>query len=54
MPMMRWDGAALSVAFESRSRGNAFLAEPECADGILTVTAFGEDGDEQVFARVEG
>lgn len=50
--LMRWDGTALSTAFESRSRGNAFLAEPECADGILTVTAFGEDGDEQVFAAV--
>lgn len=50
--LMRWDGSALTVAFESRSRGNAFLAEPECADGILTVTAFGEDGDEQVTAPV--
>ena len=49
---MRWDGATLSVAYESDSQGNAFLGRPECADGILTISSFGEDGDEQVSASV--
>ena len=49
---MRWDGSALSVAYESESTGNAFLGEPECADGIVTVSSFGEAGDEQVWAEV--
>lgn len=50
--LMRWDGNELSVAYESTSTGNAFLGRPECADGILTVSSFGEDGDEQVSASV--
>jgi hypothetical protein len=50
--LMRWDGTALSVAYESESTGNAFLGEPECADGIVTVSSFGESGDEQVWAEV--
>ena len=27
-------------------------AKPECADGVLTISSFGEDGDEQVWASV--
>lgn len=50
--LMRWDGAALSVAYESDSSGNAFLGRPECADGIITISSFGEKGDEQVSASV--
>ena len=50
--LMRWDGAELSVAYESASTGNAFLGEPACADGVLTVSSFGEAGDEQVRADV--
>ena len=50
--LMRWDGTDLSVAYESASKGNAFLGRPECADGILTISSFGEDGDEQVSASV--
>ena len=50
--LMRWDGAALTVAYESASTGNAFLGEPGCADGVLTVSSFGEAGDEQVRAEV--
>lgn len=50
--LMRWDGAALSVAYESESKGNAFLGTPECADGIITISSYGEDGDEQVSANV--
>ena len=50
--LMRWDGTTLSVAYESDSLGNAFLGKPECADGILTISSFGQDGDEQVSASV--
>lgn len=50
--LLRWDGTTLSVAYESASKGNAFLGRPECADGILTISSFGEDGDEQVSASV--
>jgi hypothetical protein len=50
--LMRWDGTSLSVAYESASRGNAFLGRPECADGIITISSYGEDGDEQVSANV--
>ena len=50
--LMRWDGTELTVAYESTSTGNAFLGRPECADGILTISSFGEGGDEQVSASV--
>lgn len=50
--LMRWDGTELTVAYESASRGNAFLGRPACADGILTISSFGEGGDEQVSASV--
>ena len=50
--LLRWDGTALTVAYESPSTGDAFLGDPECADGILTISAFGEEGDEQVSASV--
>ncbi|MEO5664329.1 MAG: hypothetical protein ABIR39_13690 [Nocardioides sp.] len=50
--LMRWDGTTLSVAYESKSKGNAFLGTPECADGIITISSYGEDGDEQVSANV--
>lgn len=50
--LMRWDGAELTVAYESTSKGDAFLGTPECADGILTLTSFGAGGDEQVSASV--
>ncbi len=50
--LMRWNGEDLSVAFESTSIGNTFIGEPECADGIVTLNVFGEEGDEQVSASV--
>lgn len=50
--LMRWDGTDLSVAYESTSTGDAFLGQPECADGILTLTSYGDEGDEQVSASV--
>ena len=42
------------VVYETRGLGDAFLAPPECADGVLTVTAYAETGDGRVWARVPG
>lgn len=51
--LMRWTAAhTLEVAYESASVGNAFLGEPTCGGGVLTVTSYGEQGDEQVWAPV--
>ena len=50
---MRWTpDHALEVAYESRSVGNAFLGEPACGGGVLTLSSYGEQGDEQVWANV--
>ena len=50
---MRWTpDHTLEVAYESASTGNAFLGEPTCGGDVLTVTAYGEQGDEQVWAPV--
>lgn len=51
--LMRWDGAQLTTAYESTSKGEAFLGDPECADGVLTLSSFGRAGDEQVWASVD-
>ncbi|RYP85365.1 hypothetical protein EKO23_12850 [Nocardioides guangzhouensis] len=53
--LMRWtpDGE-LQVVYESSGEGEAFLAAPACADGILTVRSFAEGGDEQVWATAPG
>ena len=52
--LMRWTPQeSLEIAYESDSRGNAFLGEPTCADGVVTLSSFGEDGDEQVWAPVD-
>lgn len=49
--LLRWTpDATLEVVYESESTGNAFLAPPDCAGGVLTVSAFGEQGDAQVTA----
>lgn len=51
--LMRWSpDRTLEVAYESASTGNVFLGEPACAAGVLTLSSFGEEGDEQVWARV--
>ncbi|MDR7253358.1 hypothetical protein J2X46_002343 [Nocardioides sp. BE266] len=51
--LMRWTpGHTLEVAYESASVGNAFLLEPTCGGGVLTISSFGEKGDEQVWASV--
>ena len=53
--LMRWtpDGE-LQAVYETKGEGEAFLAAPACADGILTVRSFAEGGDEQVWATAPG
>jgi hypothetical protein len=52
--LMRWspDSSSLSVAYESKGTGNAFLAPPRCGGSHLTVTSYSQAGDEQVTTRV--
>ena len=53
--LLRWtpDGE-LEVVYETKGLGDAFLAPPTCGDGVLTVTAYAEGGDERVWATVPG
>jgi hypothetical protein len=48
--LMRWSpqNTSLSIAYESRGTGNAFLSPPRCGGTHLTVTAYSQAGDEQV------
>ncbi|PKH37877.1 hypothetical protein SAMN05192575_101947 [Nocardioides alpinus] len=51
--LMRWTpDHTLEIAYESASVGNAFLGEPACGGGVLTLSSFGERGDELVWAPV--
>ncbi|GAA1914012.1 hypothetical protein [Nocardioides hwasunensis] len=51
--LMRWTADhTLEIAYESASTGNAFLGEPACAGGVVTLSSFGDEGDEQVWAPV--
>jgi hypothetical protein len=51
--LMRWTpDHTLEVAYESASTGNAFVGEPACGGGVLTLSSFGEKGDELVWASV--
>ncbi len=51
--LMRWTPRhTLEVAYESASVGEAFLGEPACGGGVLTLSSFGEQGDELVWANV--
>lgn len=51
--LMRWTpGHTLEVAYTSTSVGNAFLGEPACGGGVITLSSFGEQGDETVSATV--
>ena len=51
--LMRWTADhTLEVAYQSESTGNAFLGEPVCGGGVLTLSSFGEEGDSQVWANV--
>ncbi len=40
----------LSVVYEGTSKGNAFLSAPRCGGDAITLTSFGDQGDEQVTA----
>lgn len=40
----------LQISYETGTRGRAFLGEPRCGGDHLTVSAFTDDGDEQVTA----
>lgn len=53
--LMRWtpDGT-LEIVYESPGKGPAFLSPPTCAGNVLTVSAYGEGGDERVTATVPG
>ena len=52
--LMRWTpDHTLEVAYESASTGNAFLGEPTCGGGVLTLSSYGEEGDESVWAAVD-
>ncbi len=42
--------ATLAVVYESASQGNAFLSVPRCGGDAITLTSYGEQGDEQVTA----
>lgn len=48
--LMRWSPSqhALTVAYESKGTGRAFLSPPRCGGTHLTVTAYSQAGDEQV------
>ncbi|CAM3506952.1 hypothetical protein [Nocardioides zeicaulis] len=51
--LMRWTpDHALEVAYASTSTGNAFLGKPVCGGGVITLSSFGEQGDEHVWANV--
>jgi hypothetical protein len=40
----------LAVVYESASQGNAFLSVPRCGGDAITLTSYGDQGDEQVTA----
>jgi hypothetical protein len=52
--LMRWSPAdhALTVAYESKGTGRAFLSPPRCGGTHLTVTAYSQAGDEQVTTSI--
>jgi hypothetical protein len=51
--LMRWTPAhTLEIAYGSAAVGNAFLGEPSCGGGVLTLPSFGDEGDELVWASV--
>lgn len=51
--LMRWSPkGVLEAVYETSGDGQAFLAPPDCAGRVLTLSAFAEGGDEQVYAEV--
>lgn len=53
--LLRWTPEhTLEIVYASPGRGEAFLEAPRCAGSQLTLSAYGEGGDEQVSATVPG
>jgi hypothetical protein len=53
--LLRWTPEhTLEIAYESPGHGEAFLEAPRCGGSALTVSAYGESGDAQVWAYVPG
>lgn len=53
--LLRWTpDSTLEIVYESPGKGPAFLSPPTCAGNVLTVSAYGEGGDERVTATVPG
>jgi hypothetical protein len=53
--LLRWtDDGTLEVAYESPGTGEGFVSAQCAGDAIVTVTAYGEGGDERVSATVPG
>ncbi|KRF12334.1 hypothetical protein ASG90_15245 [Nocardioides sp. Soil797] len=51
--LLRWTpDATLEIVYESPGKGEAFLGQPSCTGNVLTVSAYGEGGDEVVSATV--
>lgn len=49
--VLRWSpSSGLSVVYQSPGLGQAFMTDPRCAGDVLTVSEFGEGGDQQVWA----
>jgi hypothetical protein len=48
--LLRWDpdSSSLTVVYQTRGTGNAFLSPARCGGHHLTVTAYAQAGDEQV------
>lgn len=46
------EAGTTEVVYETRATGRAFLSEPRCGGSDLTITAYSDEGDEQVTARV--
>ncbi len=52
--LMRWAPGthSLTIAYQSKGTGNAFLSPARCGGTHLTVTAYSQAGDEQVTTRL--
>ncbi|MDN5895441.1 MAG: hypothetical protein L0H93_15630 [Nocardioides sp.] len=53
--MLRWTPEhTLEIVYESPGKGQAFLSPPTCSESVLSVSAYGQGGDERVTATVPG
>lgn len=51
--VLRWTpDRTLEIVYQSPGKGEAFLTPPACAGNRLTVTTYGQGGDERVVAEV--